>query len=121
MKPRQIYLDYASLTPIDPRVSREMIKYSGPEYANPSSWYVEGVSAKKVLDNSRKSVADFLHAHTDEIVFTSGGTESNNLAILGVVEKALESGRKHENLHIIASAIEHSSVLECLNKLREKI
>ena len=96
-----IYLDYASLTPIDPRVLKVMGEYSKPQYANPSSWYKQGVAAKKALDAGRKGVADFLHAHADEIIFTSGGTEANNLALRGV------KGR-----HLIISEIEHSSIRE---------
>ncbi len=107
---KRIYLDYASLTPIDPRVSREMKRFSAPEFANPSSWYREGVDAKKALDTSRKTVADFLHALPDEIIFTSGGTEANSLAIQGVVKAAKVAGI--EKPHIIISAIEHSSIIE---------
>ncbi len=107
---KRIYLDYASLTPIDPRVLREMRRFSAPKYANPSSWYREGVDAKKALDAFRKTVADSLHAHSDEIVFTSGGTESNNIAIQGVVKAAKATGI--EKPHIIISAIEHSSIIE---------
>ena len=107
---KRIYLDYASVTPIDPRILREMGRFSAPVFANPSSWYREGVDAKKALDAFRKTVADFLHAHSDEIVFTSGGTESNNIAIQGVVKAAKATGI--EKPHIIISAIEHSSIIE---------
>ena len=69
---KRIYLDYASLTPIDPRVIREMKRYSSADFANPSSLYKEGVSAKKALEEGRLEIAAFLHAHSDEIVFTSG-------------------------------------------------
>lgn len=116
----RIYLDYASLTPIDPRVLKVMMKYSNNEYANPSSWYKEGVAAKKVLDNSRKLVANFIHAHPDEIIFTSGGTEANNLAILGVLRAIKNKGGKNikqERPHIIISEIEHSSIREIVLKL----
>ena len=71
---KRIYLDYASLTPIDPRVSREMKRYSSAEYANPASLYKEGVAAKKALEEGRKRAGEFIHAHAGEIVFTSGGT-----------------------------------------------
>lgn len=117
---RRIYLDYASLTPIDRRVLAVMNKYSSNEYANPSSWYKEGVSAKKVLDVSRKSVAESIGAHADEIVFTSGGTESNNIAILGAIESLRSGGLEYKNMHVITSAIEHSSVMECFLSLKEK-
>lgn len=115
---KRIYLDYASLTPIDPKVLKVMEKYSGPEFANPSSWYREGVAAKNALQSAHKTVADFLHAHPDEIVFTSGGTESNNIAILGAIEAANKNGVAHKDMHVIVSEIEHSSVLETLEHLK---
>lgn len=113
---RRIYLDYASLTQIDRRVLRVMEKYSSDRFANPSSWYREGVAAKKALDESRKGVADFIHAHPDEIVFTSGGTESNNIALQGVVAVCKKIGMKP---HIVISTIEHSSVIETAGKLED--
>lgn len=106
----RIYLDYASLTPIDPRVAREVSKYSSGEFANPSSLYAEGVAAKKALAEARKKVADLIHAHPDEIVFTSGGTEANVLALEGVVRAARKAGIVKP--HIIISTIEHSSIIE---------
>jgi cysteine desulfurase len=120
MRSRRIYLDYASLTPIDRRVWREMKKYSSMEYANPSSWYKEGVAAKNAMDNDRKIIADFVHAHTDEIIFTSGGTEANNLAILGPIEYLHDNGIEYSNMHILASEIEHSSVLECIAEAKKR-
>jgi len=117
---RRVYLDYASLTPMDPRVIREMKRFSGRGYANPSSWYKEGVAAKNALDEGRKKAASFIHAHPDEIVFTSGGTESNNLAIIGAVEALHEKGVGYSKMHIMTSIIEHSSVRECANYLNGK-
>lgn len=117
---KRIYLDYASLTPVDRKVLREMKKYSGNRYANASSWYKEGVAAKKALEECRKKTAGFIHAHPDEIVFTSGGTEANNLAIIGAIEKLCEQGIEYERMHILISAIEHSSVRECANQLNGK-
>ena len=107
---RRIYLDYASLTPIDPRLLREIKRYSGTEYANPSSLYKEGVAARNVLASSRKTVADAVRALPDEIIFTSGGTEANALALEGVVRAARARGLTKP--HLIISTIEHSSVIE---------
>ncbi len=115
---RRIYLDYASITPIDKRVIREMRRFSGSHFANPSSWYKEGVSAKKALDQARKQVADFIHAHPDEIAFTSGGTESNGLALEGAGRAARDSGIQKP--HIIISVIEHSSIMEMANMLEKR-
>jgi cysteine desulfurase len=107
---KRIYLDYASLTPVDPRVLRESKKYSGVKYVNPSSLYAEGVAARKVLAEACKKVADILHALPDEIVFTSGGTEANGLALEGTARAAHRSG--FAKPHLIISAIEHSSIME---------
>lgn len=121
---KRIYLDYASLTPIDPRVVREVKKFSASKYANPSSWYKEGVDAKKAMESARKRVAESIRAHSDEIVFTSGGTEANNLAIMGVYNAVKEQwtrgevegkgGNEHgeKRPHLIISNIEHSSIIE---------
>src|SRR5690349_18417386 len=96
---KRIYLDYASLTPIDKGVLKEIKKYSKGDYANPSALYASAVKAKKALEDARVRVAKILHAHADEIIFTSGGTESNDLAL-----KDFSTGQ------IITSAIEHSSI-----------
>lgn len=117
---RRIYLDYASLTPIDGCVLREMKKYSGAEYANPSSWYKEGVNAKNAMNDGRKMIAEFIHAHPDEIFFTSGGTEANNIAILGPIERLHSNGVECKDMHILLSEIEHSSVLECVSELKKR-
>ena len=114
---RRIYLDYASISPIDPRVIREMKRFSASKYANPSSWYREGVAAKKALEGARKSVADLIHAHPDEIIFTSGGTEANGLALEGAARAARDSGIK--NPHLIISAVEHSSIMETANMMEK--
>lgn len=117
---RRVYLDYASLTPINGRVLREMKKYSSSKYANPYSWYKEGVSAKEAMNGGRKMIADFIHAHPDEVVFTGSGTEANNLAILGPVEYLHSKGVEYKAMHILVSEIEHSSVLECAAELKQR-
>src|SRR3989344_377579 len=91
------YLDYAATTPLDPRVEKAMQPFLREEFGNPSSIHAEGVAAKKALDNSRASVARALEAHADEIVFTSGGTESNNLAIHGVLSSLSSLSSATEN------------------------
>ena len=107
---KRIYLDYASLTPIDKRVLKEVKKYSSVDFANPSSLYKEGAAAKKALEEGRSTVAAFLHAHSDEIVFTSGGTEANGLALEGAGRTAHRNGL--EKPHLIISVVEHSSIIE---------
>jgi cysteine desulfurase len=101
MTTKRIYLDYASLTPVDKRVLGTIKKYQSLDYGNPSALYASGVAAKKALDEARLRVAKVIHAHPDEIVFTGSGTEANNLAIFGVGEG-----------QIIVSDIEHSSIRE---------
>ncbi len=97
---KRIYLDYASLTPIDKGVLKVMKKYSKGDYSNPSSLYASGVNAKKAIDDAKARIAKIIHSHPDEILFTSGGTESNDLVL-----------RKFEGKQIVISAIEHSSII----------
>ncbi len=111
---KRIYLDFASITPIDRKVQK-VLTQSHRFFANPSALYKEGVVAKKQLENARQEIARTLRAHKDEVVFTSGGTEGNNLAILGAYKEA-EKKLEH-NLHMVVSSIEHSSVLECVKYL----
>lgn len=112
-KKRRVYLDYASLTPVDKRVIKVMNDTMHKYPANPSSLYAEGVAAEKALNTYRQNVATFLEAHADEIFFTSGGTEANNLAIRGVVDGAVKKGISKP--HIVSIAIEHPSVRELLD------
>ena len=110
---KRIYLDYAATTPLDPRVKLAMEPYFAKAFGNPSSIHAEGVAAKKAVDEARTKVARALEARAEEIIFTSGGTEANNLAIFGVLE-----GKK--NAHIVTTNIEHSSILEPLRELKRQ-
>jgi len=116
-KRSRIYLDYASITPTDSRVNRLFKKISSKVFANPGSIHSDGVLAKKTLIEARKICAGVLGAENDEIIFTSGGTESNNLAIIGLYNSLIQSGKKANELHAITSVIEHSSVLESFRYL----
>jgi cysteine desulfurase len=107
-----IYLDHASTTPVRKEVVKAMKPYWTEEFGNPSAITKMGVSAKKVLEASRKIVADSLERRPNEIFFTSGGTESNNLAILG--------REKFVGLHFITTNIEHSSVLACFKEIERR-
>jgi cysteine desulfurase len=100
-----IYLDYNATTPIDPRVAEAMGPFLTGGYGNPSSIHAEGRMAKSALEEARAQVASSLGCHPLEIVFTSGGTESNNLAIRGLVES-------RGGGHVVTSAVEHPAVLE---------
>jgi cysteine desulfurase NifS/selenium donor protein len=102
-----IYLDYNATTPISNEVAEQMRPYLDQYFGNPSSSHHFGVETKKAVEKARKQVASLLNCNTDEIVFTSGGTESNNYAIKGI---AFE--KKNEGNHIITSQIEHPAVIE---------
>ncbi|PIQ91641.1 MAG: hypothetical protein COV70_02610, partial [Parcubacteria group bacterium CG11_big_fil_rev_8_21_14_0_20_39_22] len=117
---KRIYLDYASTTPIKGAVLKVMQKAQKNLFGNPSSIHDTGVKAKKEMKKSRSEIANILSVRGDEIIFTSGGTESNNLAIKGVIESFVEKGKQLSDLHIISSVIEHSSVLEPLRDLEKK-
>lgn len=123
--PRRIYADYAALTPVAPCVLRAMNEVYMAESvsaANPSALYREGVRAERLVQSARESIARHIHAHADEIIFTSSGTEANNNAILGVVAHAqrMQKGSASAPVHIIVSAIEHSSVLEAARALEQR-
>ena len=100
-----IYLDHNATTPVDPVVAEAMKPYWGEKYGNPSSSHAPGRLAKKGLEEARAQVAELVSCLPQEIVFTSGGTESNNMVIKGVAYSLLEKGR-----HIITTAIEHPAV-----------
>jgi len=111
---RRIYLDHSATTPVDPRVAGAMIPYLTEKFGNPSSVHHFGQEARAALERSRRQVANLIGARPNEILFLSGGTEANNLALRGLCEAAESYGR-----HIVTSAIEHSSlrgVCETLEK-----
>ncbi|MGB3341655.1 MAG: cysteine desulfurase family protein [bacterium] len=100
-----IYLDYQSAKPVDPRVIHSMQPYFYKRFGNPSSLHTTGDDATKTLENARVIIADFIGAQTKEIIFTSGATEANNLAIIGYAIRNRSKGN-----HIIISEIEHISI-----------
>ena len=113
----KIYVDNAATTPVDKKVLSAMKKYWRNDFGNPSSIHSYGVKAKKAVEKARGEIAGFLNAHAREIVFTSGGTEANNLAVEGVVNNSIVNGVKSSDIHIVTTKIEHSSVLEVFKKL----
>jgi cysteine desulfurase len=112
---KPIYLDYNATTPIDPEVAEAMRPYLFEHFGNPSSSHWYGIQTKKAVDEARRQVADLLHCSPEEVVFTSGGSESNNYAIKGTAFANREKGN-----HIITSAIEHPAVLEVCKYLAGK-
>src|SRR5436190_3477323 len=112
---RTVYFDYIATTPLDTNVRDAMLPYLGKIFGNPSSVHSVGRQARALLDDARDRVAQVLHCKPSEIVFTSGGTESANLAIFGVARL-----RKDKGNHIITSAVEHHAVLYCCDYLEKK-
>ena len=113
---KSIYLDYASTTPVDPDVLAAMGPYFSKQYANPSSLHTMGRSAHEAVEQARKEVTECLNCSEEEIVFTSGGTESDNIAILGLASVLAEKGI---NGTIICSEIEHHAIIDSV-KATEK-
>jgi cysteine desulfurase len=101
-----IYLDHNATSPVDPRVVETMLPYFSSRFGNPSSVHRLGQEAYAALDQARSQISSLLHCRTDEIIFTGGGTESNNIALQGIVHPLYEKGN-----HIITSQIEHTSIL----------
>ncbi len=112
---RQIYLDHNATTPVDPEVVEVMVPYMTKQFGNASSVHSFGREAKVALEQSREKIAEVINCAPDELYFTSGGTESDNIAIIGT-----SSYRKNKRDHIIVSATEHHAVLEPAEYLHEK-
>ena len=111
-----IYLDNAATTQTDPRVIKAMEPYFGKIYGNPMSVHTPGQKALEAIDNSRSNIAKFLNCLGQEVIFTSGATESNNLAIKGVINSHLDLKFKP---HVITSSIEHHCVLETIQSFEK--
>ncbi len=110
-----IYLDYNATTPLDPRVLEEMTPYLTQSYGNPSSIHSPGSVARAAVDSARERVSAYLGARPGEIVFTSGGSESNNFAIKGLAYALGDKGN-----HLITTAVEHASCLEAFRFLERR-
>lgn len=104
---RSVYLDHAATTPVHPEVIAAMLPYFNPTYGNASSVHGFGRKGRMAIDNARETLAKALGAQPNEIYFTSGGTESDNIALMGVAEAMANKGR-----HIITSSIEHHAILD---------
>lgn len=110
-----VYADYAATTPVKPEVIEAMTKIYETHYGNPSSIHAQGRDARRFLDESRRNVAQLLNANTNEIIFTSGATESNNTAIKGIALANQAKGK-----HLITTKIEHHSVLHVFEFLESQ-
>jgi cysteine desulfurase len=113
---KRVYLDYASTTPVDKKVLAKMNKYFAKDFYNSQSLYQSALLVKKDLEEARKKIARICGVRTNEIIFTASGTESNNLAILGII-KAFRKKYSNVKPKIISTVLEHSSILEPLKSL----
>jgi len=111
----RIYLDHNASTPVRPEVLEAMLPYFGEKYANASSAHAHGQESRGAIEEARASVAAFLNASPGEIVFTSGGTESDNLAVIGTARALAKKGR-----HVVSSAIEHDAVRHAVDALEQQ-
>lgn len=111
----RIYMDNASSAPVDKRVIEAMFPYFDTHVGNPTSLHSSGIDAKRALENARESVASLIKAQSKEIIFTSGGTESNNIALRGAAQRKKKKGK-----HIIITAIEHMSVVNTCKDLQRE-
>lgn len=109
------YFDYNATTPLDPRVLGEMLPFFNERFANPSSAYRLGCDALGAVETARKRVATLVNADPSEIIFTSGGTEADNLALFGTARRLAKKGN-----HLITSAIEHKAVLNTCRQLEKE-
>jgi len=116
--PNQIYLDHSATTPVDEAVFRAMKPYFMKNYGNPSSLHALGQTAFNAVTEARENTAEFLNCEAKEIIFTSGATEADNLAIFGLVDALRKNSSSR--LHIITSSIEHPAVLEPFKKLESQ-
>ena len=114
-RPKTIYFDCNATTPLDAQVREAMLPFLGGVFGNPSSIHHVGREARSILDDARDRVAQIWGSKPSEVVFTSGGTESNNLAIFGTARLLRDKGR-----HLITSRIEHHAVLHCFEYLEKK-
>jgi len=112
---KRIYMDHSATTPLDPQVLQAMLPFFSEKFGNASSLHSFGLEAKQALEDSRERVAKLLGADPEEIVFTSGGTESDNLALKGTARRNRELGR-----HIITTQMEHPAILETCRKLEKE-
>ena len=119
---KRIYLDYAAATPLDLGILKKMEPYFNIHFGNPGALHKEGIEAKRVLTDARARIAQSILSKPEEVIFTAGGTEGNNLAILGYIntlkEKIEKGGTSIKDVHVITSSAEHPSVLDCFRSLK---
>jgi cysteine desulfurase len=115
----KIYLDHSATTPVDKAVLNKMLPYFSEKFGNPSSMHSFGQEALAGVDIAREQAAKFLHCEPGDIYFTSGATESNNLAIKGYFKSLLAQGKEYSDFHAITSLVEHDAVLEPFREIEK--
>ena len=116
---RRVYLDNNATTPLAPEVLEAMRPYLTEQYGNASSIHWFGQQAKSAVENAREQMAKLIHARPNDVVFTSGGTESDNACVFGIVEAAPPQGQ-YDGKHVIISSIEHHAVLNAAQALEKR-
>lgn len=119
MSKKKIYLDHSATTPTDPKVLSSMAPYFDRNFGNASSLHTFGEDALKAVEIARENIAKFLNCKNEEVIFTSGATESDNMAIFGVA-RAIKRQYPDKKLHIITSKIEHPAVMEPCKRLEQE-
>src|SRR5205807_4864520 len=114
-----IYLDYNATTPLCDAAGEAMLPYFSQHFGNPSSIHRAGRNARAAVDNARDKIAALLHAKPNEIIFTSGGTESCNLAVLGLARCGLPAVASAKAGHVICDKTEHHAVLHAVEHLEK--
>ena len=113
-----VYLDCAATTPLDPRVLEVCLRYLREDFGNAgrTRTHVHGTTARRAVEQARDQIAAVTASHRGDVIFTSGATESNNMALLGLADAGIRSGKKH----IVSTRIEHRAVLEPLEELQRR-
>lgn len=119
-KKRRVYLDYAAATPLSKVTVSAMQLVMRESFANPSAIHTEGVKARRLVENARKNIAKAVQIRPEFVTFTSGGTESNNIAIIGLIEQLHNEGREYSDMEILTTNIEHPSVTNAVLSLKER-
>ncbi len=115
-----IYLDHSATTAVDKKVFAKMQPYFSEKFGNASSIHSRGMEASQAVEEAREQIADFLNTSSEEVIFTSGATESDNLAVFGVAEQLQKDGHKLTDLHFITTSVEHPAVEEPFLKLKDQ-
>ena len=117
---KRIFLDNATTTPVRNEVLKTMQPYWNEKFGNPGTIHSFGMEARKALEDSRKKIANILKCQSDEVIFTASGTESNSLAVFGVLDRLEERGKDLSQFHIITTVMEHPSILHWFEKYEKK-